>query len=110
MVRSERIRSHAERSAIGKLEKESVIQRQESERSTGHPVLLDIGTYDAKSLGFGGKFPPADATTRVANEAVQIYRTGSAFPRSPRSDHQPFPSPSRSRRYRRIQSCQDANI
>jgi hypothetical protein len=46
----------------------------------------------------------------VANEAVQIYRTGSAFPRSPRSDHQPFPSPSRSRHYRRIQSCQDANI
>ena len=29
MVRSERIRSHAERSAIGKLKKESVIQRQE---------------------------------------------------------------------------------
>src|ERR1700719_3650866 len=72
MVRSERIRSHAERSAIGKLEKESVIQRQESERSTGHPVLLDIGTYDTSSLGFGGKFPPADATTR-GDEAVQIY-------------------------------------
>jgi hypothetical protein len=27
-----------------------------------HPVLL-----------VGGKFPPADATTRGANEAVQIY-------------------------------------
>jgi transposase-like protein len=30
MVRSERIRSHAERSAIGKLKKESVMQRQEA--------------------------------------------------------------------------------
>ena len=33
-MRSERIRSHAERSAIGKLKKESVMQRQERERST----------------------------------------------------------------------------
>jgi transposase-like protein len=38
MVWSERMRSHAERSAIGKLKKESVMQRQESDRSTGHPV------------------------------------------------------------------------
>ena len=38
MVRSERIRSHAERSAIGKLKKESVMQRHERERSTRHPV------------------------------------------------------------------------
>jgi hypothetical protein len=39
---------------MGKLKKESVMQRQENERSTSHPLLLDIGTHDASRLEFGG--------------------------------------------------------
>ena len=86
------------------------MQRQESERSTGHPVRSILALTMPAVLDLAENSHPADATTRVANEAVQIYRPGSAFPRSPRSDQQPFPSPSRSRHCRRIQSCQGANI
>jgi len=49
------------------------MQRQESERSTGHPVRSILALTMPAVLDLAENSHPADATTRVANEAVQIY-------------------------------------
>ncbi len=41
----------------------------------------------------GGELAPADATTRAADEAVQISRPGTTLPLRPRRDQQPLPVP-----------------
>jgi hypothetical protein len=61
-------------------------------REEGGPGAESVPTAPASQ---SGEFAPADATTRTANEAVQIGRPGSALSRSPRSDQQPVSFPPR---------------
>ena len=86
------------------------MQRHERERSTRHPVRSILALTMPEVLDL---VENSDQPTRRREWQMKQFkstRPGSAFPRSPRSDQQPFPSPSRSRHCRRIQSCQDANI
>jgi hypothetical protein len=57
-----------------------------------------------------GEFAPADATTRVANEAVQICQPGPALPLSPRSDQQPVSFRRDHVTGAEYRACQDAGI
>src|SRR5215203_6134139 len=50
----------------------------------------------------GGKLAPADATTRAADEALQVGRPSTAFPLRSRPDQQSLPSPPRPRHRQRV--------
>jgi hypothetical protein len=110
MVRCERIRSHAERSASASWRRKASC----SDRKVSGALATRFARYWHLRCqqSWIWRRIPTRLTRRREWQMKQFKSTrpGSAFPRSPRSDQQPFPSPSRSRHCRRIQSCQGANI